>query len=233
MKGATDCIEHVRSLTREVMLFCSLGKDSIVVLDKIYGKFDRIVCVFMYFVPHLEHIDRWIGYVRARYPKVEFVQVPHWNLTYILRTGLYCVPHPDVRLMKLRDVVENMRISTGIDYVFLGMKKADSLNRRLMLDGYASGHYVNMGLCYPLAEWTQKEVLSYMRHHGLPEPVRYGRNASNGVGFNEDCFLWMRKNFPGDLEKIYEVFPQSERILFEYDAGKAREKDGEKIAVSK
>ena len=40
--------------------------------------------------------------------------------------------------------------------------------------------------------------------------------ASSGVGFNIDCFKWLEDNFPGDLEKIYEVFPLSRRILFDY-----------------
>lgn len=199
------------------MLFCSLGKDSLVLLDMVYPKFKRVVCVFMYFVKGLEHIERWIGWVKKRYPRVEFMQIPHWNLTYVLKCGIYCVPNPKIRLLKLRDVVDAMRLKCGIHYCFLGMKKADGMNRRLMLNGYAENHYENGGLVYPLAEWTQKNILAYMKQHGLPSPVRYGKNASNGLGFNIDCFLWMRENFPQDLQKFYKVFPLSERILFEYD----------------
>lgn len=199
------------------MLFCSLGKDSLVLLDLIYLKFNRIVCVFMYFVKDLEHIDRWINWVKAKYPKIEFIQIPHWNLTYILRGGLYCVPNPKVKLLKLKDVIESMRLKYGIEYTFLGMKKADGMNRRLMLKGYEANEYENNGLCYPLADWNQKDILSYMKQHNLPEPVRYSLKASNGLGFNLDCFLWMRDNYPQDLEKIYKVFPMSCRILFEYD----------------
>ena len=42
----------------------------------------------MYFVQGLDHIENWIRWVKKRYPKVEFMQVPHWNLTYILRGGM-------------------------------------------------------------------------------------------------------------------------------------------------
>lgn len=171
----------------------------------------------MYFVEGLEHIERWVNWVKARYPKVEFIQVPHWNLTYILRSGMYCVPNPKIKLLKLADVDRAMRLKFGIDYVFYGMKKADSMNRRLMLNTYPD--YENAGKVYPLADWTQKEVLTYMRQKGLPEPIRYSSKASGGIGFNLDCFLWLRENFPGDLEKIIKVFPMSERILFEYDNG--------------
>ena len=36
------------------------------------------------------------------------------------------------------------------------MKKADGMNRNLMLKGYESNEYENNGLVYPLASWTQK-----------------------------------------------------------------------------
>lgn len=217
MDTALKSISHVREKTDVCMLFCSLGKDSLVLLDMLHPRFKRIVCVFMYFVKGLEHIERWIAWLKSKYPKVEFVQVPHWNLTYILRSGAYCVRNPNTKLLKLRDVVDAMRLKYGIHYCFLGMKKADSMNRRLMLNGYVEGGYENKGLVYPLAEWTQKDVLAYMKQRNIPSPIRYGKKASNGIGFNEDCFLWMRENYPGDLEKVYKAFPLSRRILFEYD----------------
>lgn len=210
-------IDLIRVKSSEAILFCSLGKDSLVLLDLIYPKFDRVVCVFMYFVEGLEHIERWVKWVKAKYPKVEFFQVPHWNLTYILRSGLYCVANPKIKLLKLADVAQAMRLKSGIYHVFLGMKKADGMNRRLMLKGYEN--YENNGLCYPLADWKQKDILAYMKQKGLPEPVRYSSKASGGLGFNLDCFLWLRDNYPQDLKKTIRAFPMSERILFEYDNG--------------
>jgi len=196
-------------------LFCSLGKDSLVLLDLMYPKFDRIVCVFMYFVKDLEHVNRYINWAKVKYPNIEFVQIPHWNLTYILKSGMYCVPNPKVKLLKLADVEKSMRLKYGINYVFYGMKKADSLNRRLMLNTYEN--YESGGKCYPLADWTQKDILSYMRSYKLPEPVRYSKKASGGIGFNIECFLWLRANYPQDLKRILKVFPMSEKILFDYD----------------
>ena len=209
-------IDLVRQNTDGVLLFLSLGKDSLVLLDMIYPKFERIVCVFMYFVKGLEHIERWTGGAKAKYPRIELVQAPHWNLTYILRGGLYCVPNPKVKLLKLADVVKAMQLRYGLYYTFLGMKKADGMNRRLMLKGYEANGYENNGMCYPLADWTQKDNLSYMKQNGLPEPVRYSLKASSGVGFNLDCMLWLEKNHPQDLQRIYKVFPMAERILWEH-----------------
>lgn len=217
MEQTQRTIDAVRKETDGIIVFCSLGKDSLVTLDLVYKQFRRVICVFMYFVPHLEHIDRWINWCKSRYPNVEFMEVPHWNLSYILRGGLYCVPNPKVKLIKLADVIRAIRLKTGAYYTFLGMKKADGMNRRLMLKGYEENNFQNNGLVYPLANWTQKDVLTYMRQNNLPEPVRYSLKASSGAGFNLDCFLWLRENFPQDLQKIYKTFPMSERILFEYD----------------
>lgn len=216
VESAYDCIDYVASQTDEVILMCSLGKDSLVTLDMAYGKFKRIVCVFMYFVKGLEHIERWVNWVKTRYPNIEFVQIPHWNLTYVLRSGMYCVRQPKIKILNLTMTVDALRKKYGIEYVFLGMKKADSMNRRLMLMQYEANHFTNKGMAYPLGNWTQKEILAYMLQHRLPEPVRYSAKASSGVGFNDDCFAWMEKNCPGDLEKIYKIFPMSRRILEEY-----------------
>ena len=80
LESAQRTIAAVREKSDSCIVFCSLGKDSLVTLDMVAPHFDRVVCVFMYFVQHLEHIERWVTWVKARYPKVEFMQVPHWNL---------------------------------------------------------------------------------------------------------------------------------------------------------
>ena len=216
LECAYESIDAIRVKSDSAILFLSLGKDSLVLLDLLYSRFEKVVCVFMYFVKDLEHINRWIGWVKAKYPKMEFVQVPHWNLTYILRDGMYCVPNPKIKLLKLADVVKAIQLKYGIQYTFLGMKKADGMNRRLMLNGYQDNHYENNGLVYPLAEWTQRDILAYMKQNGLPEPIRYSLKASSGMGFNLDCFLWLENNYPQDLKRIYQCFPMAERILWEY-----------------
>ena len=233
MIAANDCVDYVASQTDTCILMCSLGKDSIVTLDMIYPKFKKVYCVFMFFCKGLEHIERWVRWVKARYPNVEFIQIPHWNLTYILRRGLYCTPHPKQKLLKLADVIKALRLKYNTQWVFLGMKKADGMNRNLMITQFKDNHYTDNFQAYPCAEFSQKQILSYMRMHNLPEPVQYGLStsgaeakvgkASNGIGFNVDCLLWLEKFFPGDLEKIYEVFPLSRRVLLEYHYQKERE----------
>lgn len=224
---ASHCLDTVRRNTDTIILMCSLGKDSLVTLGLAYPKFRKIICVFMYFVKGLEHIEHWISWVKVRYPNVEFVQIPHFSLSYVLHFGSYCVANPKVRLLNLNMVVKSLKLKYHVEYVLLGMKICDSMNRNLMLKRLKGTDYINpaSGMCYPLAEFTQKQVLAYMRMRKLPKPVMYGQGvsggevgtASNGISLNLDCFVWLRKHYPQDLEKIYAVFPMSRKILFEYD----------------
>lgn len=209
---ASEVIRSISQRTDRVLLFYSGGKDSIVLLDLLTPHFKEVVCVFMYFVKDLDHIDRYLSWATKRYSNVTMMQVPHWNLTYVLRSGTFCVPNPRVKLMKLADVDKAVKLQTGIEYSFYGMKKADSLNRRLMLmsEGPVIGDKV-----YPLSDWTGKEVLAYMKQKKLPMPVRYSDKASGGVGFSPECYRWMKHNAPGDLEKVLRAFPLSEKILID------------------
>ena len=221
MDSVLSTIAEVREQTASAIVFISFGKDSLAMLDLLYPRFDRLVCVFMWsLVPDLEHISRYLRYCKKRYPRCEWVQTEHWNMTYIRRSGMYCQPEPDIKLKKLADIIAEVRKATGIEWVFLGMKKADGLNRRLMLMGFEPSHYTNNHLAYPLAEMTDKEVIHYMRTAKLPSPVIYGKGKNNGIGFNRDCFLWLKRNCPQDLERILSVFPLAGRILFENERHK-------------
>ena len=185
-------------------------------LDLMAPHFKEIVCVFMFFVDGLSHVERYLNWAKRKYPNITILKVPHWNLTYILRSGTFCVPNPSVKLLKLADIDEAIRLKTGIEYSFFGMKKSDSLNRRLMLNSYGAIPISNTNKIYPLASFTNKEILAYIKMKNLPNPVRYSKNASGGLGFNLECFLWMKDNAPEDLQKILKAFPMSEVLLYKY-----------------
>lgn len=209
--SARNTINYVAQQSDKVILFYSAGKDSLTLLDLMAPYFKEIVLVHMYFVKDLDHVNRYIDWALNKYPNTTLMSVPHWNLTYVLRGGFYCVPNPKVKLMKLGDVDRAVKLQTGVEYSFFGMKKADSLNRRLMMrDGGLQGDKV-----YPLWEWTNKEVLAYMKAKKLPQPVRYSDKASGGVGFTSECFLWMQEHAPNDLAKMLKAFPLSEKILID------------------
>ena len=224
---AKNTISAVREQTSRAILFYSCGKDSIMLLDLMAPVFDEVVCVFMYLVPELSHIDRYLKDAQRRYKNIKVIQVPHFRLTTIHREGIYCKARTVKKLLNLSDIDEQIRKETGVEWSFYGMKKSDGLNRRLMLMSYgALPIQPKTKRAYPLSSLTNKDVLAYIRQRRLPAPVQYGGKQSNGVDFNLDCFLWLRKHEPSDLDKIYKAYPLSKKILFEYDF-KASEVRGE------
>lgn len=210
---------HLVSLkTDEVALFFSGGKDSICLLDIMHPHFKKIYLVNMYFVKGLQHIDKYMNYALSKYSNTEQIQVEHWIMSYIRNSGKYCIPNYSQKLIKLTDIDNTIRETTGVQYTFYGMKKADSLNRNLMLRQYERESISKTGKIYPLSQFKNKDVLAYIRLNKLPIPISYNsKKQSQGVFFNEDVFLYLRNNYPNDLQLIYNQFPQSKQILFEHD----------------
>lgn len=221
---ANEVIASVRQKTDRAILFYSCGKDSEVLLDLMAPHFKEVVCVFMYFVKGLDHIDNYLRAVKARYSNVRIMQVPHWNLSRALRIGFCCVPNPNVKILSLKDVDNAARIKTGISYSFYGMKQADGMQRRIMLRGYENEAISNTNKVYPLSHWKKADVLAYIKARRLPEPIAYTKEAGNGLWFDAKCFSYLRQHYPQDLEKIYTVFPLSRNILLRHDAEKAATK---------
>ncbi|NDV93476.1 phosphoadenosine phosphosulfate reductase [Dysgonomonas sp. 521] len=212
-------VKAVSQKTDRILLFYSCGKDSIAMLDLIAPHFKEVMCVYMYFVKGLSHIDRFINYSKVKYPNVSFIEVPHWNMSRVLKIGLYCKPDPKIKLLLLKDIVERVRVKTGIEWCFYGMKQADSLNRRLMLrgDDYDLQAINNKTKnVYPLSLWKKKEVLAYLKSRNLPEPIQYSKEAGNGLWFDLKVYLFLKDNYPQDLQKILSAFPLSEKILYDY-----------------
>jgi len=215
VEQAEQSIDRIREKTDTAILFCSFGKDSLVMLDLVAPKFNKVICVFMYFVKGLEHIEKYIRWATSKYDNIVIEQYPHWNLTYLMRSGLFCTRNPNVKLLKLSDVNTAVCKKHNVKYSFFGMKKADGMNRRLMLNTYENNE--NNGMVYPLADWKKKDVMAYIKLHKIPEPVMYSKKASGGCGFNIECFLYLRENYPQDLMKILQAFPMSEKLLYDYD----------------
>jgi hypothetical protein len=115
------------------------------------------------------------------------------------------------------DVDNRIRKELNVEYTFYGMKKADSLNRAMMLKGY-EGSISKANKVYPLAMLNNNDVLAYIRMKKLSKPIEYSKSKkSQGVIFNKDVFLYLKENYPQDLEKIYQKFPLSKRLLFDDD----------------
>ncbi|MFC7347294.1 phosphoadenosine phosphosulfate reductase family protein [Chryseobacterium zhengzhouense] len=211
-----EVINTIKERADRVILFYSAGKDSIVLLDLLSKEFKEVVCIFMYFVKDLEHINRFIQFSKNKYQNVTFEEVPHWNLTKIHKYGLFCQPRK-IRQLKFADTINAVKIRTGLDYAFIGEKKADNMARNIKLRQYELEAISTTKNVYPLSLWKDADVLDYIKRNKLPQPIQYGNKRSNGVNFDIDVYVYLRKYYPNDLKKILQAYPLSEKLLIDYD----------------
>ena len=80
LERAKEIVSDIAKVTDSIILMHSLsGKDSIALLDLVAPHFKRIVCVYMYVVPNLDHIAPFHRYAAKKYPNTEWMQVPHYG----------------------------------------------------------------------------------------------------------------------------------------------------------
>lgn len=221
MYYALQSIKELSTQTNEVILFHSAtGKDSIALLDLCYPYFSKITCVYMYMVKDLEHINKYIIYAKHKYPNITFIQVPHYALSQYRRDGvLGCHKDPTQRVYQLSNITEMVKKNTGIQWAIFGFKQSDSLNRRLMLRTYRDEMFADSTYnLYPLSKYKNADVEKYIKLKKLIPPIKYGEGQSQGTNVGNLPFLIYCKRFhPADYQKIIKEFPQTERIVFEYE----------------
>ena len=220
LKRAREIIDDVSKETDSILLFHSLsGKDSIVLLDLCYKKFKRVIVVFMYLVKDLEHIMRYYNYAKAKYPNIEFVQVPHYALFNYIKTGYMGIrQNTKQRQWTLSDITDKLREKIGVEWACYGFKQSDSLNRRLMLRSYTDGkEAINWKTkkFYPLSTYKNKEIMDFILDHRLKNPEVCGTNKqSSGVDIEDiEYQKYLKELYPSDLEKIYKVFPMARIVM--------------------
>ena len=221
-----DTLKAIKTLSKKtdrVLLFHSgAGKDSIALLELLSPHFKQVICVYMYAVKDLNHINKYIKWAENRYKNAKFIQTPHYSYYNNKKYGVFGaeqIPYAEYNLSKITDKIIEQ---TGIEWAVYGFKQSDSLNRRLMLRGYEN-EITNEKTkkVYPLSKWKNKDVLNFIKKKRLIEPLKYGNTGntrSQGTDFTNISFLlWCRQNEPNDLKKVIAEYPDVERILFEYD----------------
>lgn len=217
-----NSIKTLSEKTDRVLLFHSAaGKDSIALLEMLSPHFKFIQCVFLYMVKDLDHINRYIKWAENRYKNCKFIQTPHYAYYNLKKQGLYeseQIPYSEWALSKIANKVTE---ETGIEHSVYGFKKNDSMNRRIMLNRYENFTNPQGTKLYPLADWSNRQVLAYIKKQRLINPLQYsklGNSKSQGTAIDDIGFLmWCKNNAPEDLKKIIAEFPDAERIIFEYE----------------
>lgn len=213
-------IQSIREKTDTAVLYYSAGgKDSIALLDMLAGMFNKVICYYMYLIPNLDHVQPYIKWAETKYNNVEIRQIKHFQRDYYDACGFFREPNISIKPRKIGEIEQAVREETGISYAFSGMKGVDGYMKRMRLKKFAKSSYItDKGMVYPLALWTNKEVLQYIRLRGLIQPFVYDPGAiSQGFTIDLKTMLMMRNKYPHDFKRILEEFPYFEKLIFDYE----------------
>lgn len=172
----------------------------------------------MYLVDNLEHTEKYLVWAKKKYG-VEYKKYPHFMLpTYLNGSFFKFHNNKKVPNIRLGDIEEKAKQDFNCDWVITGIKKSDSMNRRLMLKTYLL-EAINLEgkKAYPLTDWKKEHCIKYIKQNKLPQPISYGHenNKSAGVGIDANTLSFCKKYYPKDYEKILQVFPFLEVTLMQ------------------
>lgn len=212
---AHGIIDHVQKETSEVVLFHSLtGKDSIAMLEMLSAKFERVHCVYMYMFKDFEFLNPYREAV-LRYPNTTLQEVPHFVLSTWARSGLLGKPM-NTRELLLKDIMADVRAGTGIDWISLGWKSADSMQRGIIMrQYYAKGIDIEHKKFFPLSSFKKQDVLNYIKIKGLIQPLNFGaKGAGSGIDFSLPFIKWLKQHHPEDHDKLLDTYPNLLSLLY-------------------
>ena len=224
-----NIIRSVRKQTGTAVLFYSAGgKDSIALLDMLAKEFEKVICYYMYLIPNLDHVQPYIKWAETHYGNVTVCQIEHFQMDYFRKGGYFCdadprfqLPKKDpiaLRVRKIGDIEQWVREQTGIKFAFSGMKGQDGYMKRMRLKRFShTGYITEKGMVYPLATWTNAEVLQYISSKNLIKPFVYGDGVSQGFTITLDVLTLLKAYYPRDYRRTLEVFPFAETLIFDYE----------------
>lgn len=200
-----DPIKAQSKVADAVLVGFSGGKDSIAALDLCMRYFDRVQPFFLYLCPGLEFQEETLGWYERRYG-TEIIRLPHFELSNFMRYGSFREPDRRVPIVSITDEYNYLRLQTGITWVAAGERIADSIVRRAMIK--KSGTIdAKRGRFYPIANWSKREVLAYIKHHRLKLP-----RDSRDLGFSFKSLdggelAYIKKQYPSDYMRILDMYP--------------------------
>ncbi len=208
-------IRTASTISNDVVVAFSGGKESIVTLDLCAKHFKRVEAFFMWYVPDLSFQEETLRRYETAYG-IAIHRLPHFELSDQLRFGMFCDPDEEMERVGVNDIYRYVRNLTGIHWIAAGERIKDSLVRRAMIK--ASGTVdPKRGRFYPLAEWSKQDVVDYITKNRL----RLGRDTEvlgfSFAGTEGRAMVKIKEHFPDDYERIKRFFPKVEAVVLNHE----------------
>lgn len=218
-RGTTALFDPVKTASRmtdRVLVGVSGGKDSAVVLDLCRQYFRHVTGYFMHIVPGLAFQERILRWYEQRYG-IEILRMPHFMTSEFYRYGTFRPADPSVPIVGVREAYDWAREKTGTWWIACGERIADSTIRRAMIK--ASGSIdAKRGRFYPVAEWTKKDILDYVRIKKIrlcEDHAKIGHSLSSLDGREMSI---VKRHWPKDYERIKRYFPLVEASIINWES---------------
>lgn len=179
------------------------GVSSSVLLDMALVAFPnyRIVPFHQYLIPGLDITGELERRINRRY-NLPLVTMQCW------RGGDGFIANGQVRLERwLSYNYSHGNLDNA--YIGYGYKACDSARRRVRLMPYRFGVDKVNGTFAPLKDWTEADVVTYMRENRLPVPESWEgvRVTSGNLVPSPHNMAYLKDNWPGDYAKVLKVWP--------------------------
>ena len=200
-----DIIKTQASVTDEVIVGFSGGKESIVTLDLCCRYFKKVKPFFMYIVPNLSFQERTLQWYEKRY-QLEITRLPHMDVSEFFHYGSFRPADLTFPIISINDIYQYMRIQNDIWWIAAGERIDDSIVRRAMMKKSGSID-VQRGRFYPVSAWKKKEIMAYIKHHNLylSQDSRLLGMSFRSLDGNE--LLMLKQHFPDDYQKVLRLYP--------------------------
>jgi phosphoadenosine phosphosulfate reductase len=205
-------IKTIASQIDEAILFFSGGKDSLVTLDLLSKYKIKIIPVFMYYCKGLSFRERYFKIIEKKY-KIKIEQIPHPELSKAIKNKSLMVGKYKGPRLNLGAAESYLREKYNISWIANGFKKHDTIFRRAQLSQAVNGIDNRLHYLYPVGEWSEKNVMSYIKKNKLPLMFTYHYNFRDLDVIYGDNAKFIYNNYPDDFEKLKAVFPLIEAEL--------------------
>lgn len=210
-----DPIRTMSTVTQDVIVAFSGGKESCVILDLCMRFFERVEPFFMYQVPGMSFQEKTLSWYENKYG-IAIKRLPHFSTSRYLRYGAYREPDFEVPIIGLNDIYDFMRDRTGVYWIVAGERCADSIWRNAMIK-HSGSIDEQRGRFFPLAYWNKRDVMEYIRVKKL---YLGGDSKRLGISFSDlrgKELSMIKKYYPADLEKVKKIYPLCEAAIRRYE----------------
>lgn len=209
-------IEEVAGLSGgKVLLAFSCGKDSIAAWIALRRAGVKVFPYFYYVCPDLEFVNTSLAYYEDFFGE-RILRMPAPGL---YRQWRRCTHQPPERLpailgsslpsfgnLELMQAVKIAHKLPAITYTALGVRAADSVNRRT--------NFVRAGAVnrrefkfYPVWDWTRGAIKAELFKAKVKLPIDYWIFGRTFDGLDYRFIGPMKKHFPSDYERLREFYP--------------------------